>query len=60
MRDSRPNHLLIIYIYHEKFHDINKELIANEFNKVKQFRIANFGLYQFWAPVRFNSSIITA
>ena len=47
MTDSRLNHLLLIHIYKEELDEIDIKLITNEFIKIKESRIATFGLYQF-------------
>ena len=44
MTNSRLNHLLLIHIYKE---ELDIKLIKNEFIKIKESRIATFGLYQF-------------
>ena len=56
MADSRLN--LIIDVYKEKLNEIKRKLIPNEFIKVKEPRIATFGLYQIWAIFCFSSFII--
>ena len=48
----------MIYI-NKEVDEIDIKLITSEFNKVKEFRIATFGLYQFWISV-FISFIISA
>ena len=47
MTGSRLNHLLLIQIYKEELDEIDIKLITNEFIKIKESRIATFGLYQF-------------
>ena len=47
MTDSRLNHLFLIHTYKEELDEIDIKLITNEFIKIKEPRIATFGLCQF-------------
>ena len=44
MTDSKLNHLFMIHIQNGELDEINIKLITNEFIKVKESRIAIFGL----------------
>ena len=44
MINSRLNHLLMIHIYNDEPDEINMKLITNKFIKVKESKIATFGL----------------
>ena len=60
MRDSKLNQLLMILISNEELDEINIKLRTNKLIKENEFRIATFGLYQFWAFACYSLFIVTA
>ena len=60
MRDSKLNQLLMILISNEERDEIKIKLRTNKLIKEKEFRIATFGLYQFWAFACYSLFIVTA